>query len=618
MDVHKLFVTSQYNISDDILMLINLPIIYLELTNGLPITVVSVTTHNHDYFNNNNSIDSMNPSQNIIIDKYFSSSTNYYNYSYLYDPNNIDATPLKTSTTIDYCNNKLTSVEHLSKINHLYLSFPLSGKYIHLFANLKYLKLMIKYTGNNNFTSSLTHLYLLNSSMIVTIPITIKHLTIEMAPNIRNTFYELNLNILLHSFAFNENLKILPNSIKILKFGNDINYSCNNLPHNLYFLNVGDNFNGSVDNLPNNLKYLLLGKIFDKKLDYLPNNLKCLILSNYCKNKIFNLPSSLNYFLLSYILNTDNKKYKIILPNFITHLIFDNCAFDYQQFYDYYYPILCINYPNSLKYLISESSNKFDQNLQISNTHVEYLSLNESFNKIINYSLTLKYLLFGNNFNQNINNLPHGLIYLKLGLNFKQNTDNLPTTIKYLIIHCNYTYLIWHFLPCSIIYIKIDNRYMLHNTTEYYLPNSVQCLKLIGNMLIIYEPTLNHLIIIKNINYELKFLKKLTTNYITTSNKIKLNKKYPNLITDINLQIHNQDCDDYNYHNNYINAETFNYCKNHKYFVHCDNIEFNCNTGYIKEYPYDNSSNNYIYSFDLSDNESIDSTISFGIDIQDY
>lgn len=61
------------------------------------------------------------------------------------------------------------------------------------------------------------------------------------------------------------------------------------------------------------------------------------------------------------------------------------------------------------------------------------------FNKKFNDSITLlqdacvTHLIFGNNFNQSVDNLPHSVTYLQFGIDFNQPVDNLPASLKKLL-----------------------------------------------------------------------------------------------------------------------------------------------------------------------------------------
>ena len=51
-----------------------------------------------------------------------------------------------------------------------------------------------------------------------------------------------------------------------------------------------------------------------------------------------------------------------------------------------------------------------------------------------NLPSTIKNLIFGWNFNQQVDNLPSKIKYLMFGKNFNQLVDNLPNSVKHLIL----------------------------------------------------------------------------------------------------------------------------------------------------------------------------------------
>jgi len=202
-----------------------------------------------------------------------------------------------------------------------------------------------------------------------------------------------------------------------------------------------------IDNLNDNITFI--DSIHERKIQIinLPNKLKklCITSSELIHN--IELPPNLET-LICY--DFDNKKIKINFPKNLIKLVCKSCKFEN-------FDISFL--PNSLKYLdLGYSFNQPINNLQHQNGAIEHicalppnithLILGENFNQpITKLPNTLTHLIFGKkylnykynytkcNFNQNINGiLPNSLKCLVLGSSFNQEIFKLPPNLKYLVL----------------------------------------------------------------------------------------------------------------------------------------------------------------------------------------
>lgn len=75
--------------------------------------------------------------------------------------------------------------------------------------------------------------------------------------------------------------------------------------------------------------------------------------------------------------------------------------------------------------------------------------------------LMLKYIVFGDKFNQSVNYLPPNILYLEFGKSFNQKLEKLPLKITHLILGHNYNKST-KYLPESIIWLEISKYFNLN------------------------------------------------------------------------------------------------------------------------------------------------------------
>ena len=78
--------------------------------------------------------------------------------------------------------------------------------------------------------------------------------------------------------------------------------------------------------------------------------------------------------------------------------------------------------------------------------------------------------MFGDYFDNNIDNLPETLIYLILGICFNKKINNLPKKLKYLILNNNEYERKINNLPNAVTLFYFGNFF----TNNYYLPSSIK------------------------------------------------------------------------------------------------------------------------------------------------
>ena len=227
------------------------------------------------------------------------------------------------------------------------------------------------------------------------------------------------------SSCFNQPLPNLPNSLKLLKLGNDFNQPLSNLSNSLKLLNLGFKFNQPLPNLPNSLKYLRLGNDFNQPLPNLPNSLKSLNLGFNFNQPLPNLPDGLKYLKLSCSFN----HYINQLPKSLK--VFVNATF-------YNYIVL----PNKLKVLI---------------TYYNGSTLN--LDNYLPHTITYLHIVFRNKLSDKIY-LPKTVKYFKISCIFAMEEiilDNYITYYYLLKLQDHYGFALSHINTNKRIQINLHN-----------------------------------------------------------------------------------------------------------------------------------------------------------------
>ena len=101
------------------------------------------------------------------------------------------------------------------------------------------------------------------------------------------------------------------------------------------------------------------------------------------------------------------------------------------------------------------------------------LKFGKSYNNKINYPDKIFYIKYGDNFNQEVNNLPSTLEFLifhsKFGSKFNQPIDNLPSSLKLLYLGIEFNNSV-DFLPNNLQYLNLGEKF---NKSIDNLPSSI-------------------------------------------------------------------------------------------------------------------------------------------------
>jgi hypothetical protein len=292
---------------------------------------------------------------------------------------------------------------------------------------------------------------------------------------------------------------------------NDINYTlnkplCKNMIDiienydNIIFVN---NFNNDLYLLPNNIKKIVLPNIFNKSLDCLPSKLEEIELGKEFNQPINNLPIGLKKIKLGLKFNQSLN----LLPASLEELKLLTHYFNYPLY----------NLPLNLKSLEIYQF-IIDIDLNVLPDSIEKLTINGNvINKIYKFPKNLKKLSIGNNFNQDLDCLPDGLIELKLDL-----FDNLSTynnsiicspNLKLLYIAGYYDFGLIKNIPNTILDINLIHCTLKNNF--FTIPNSLVSLSLPSNF-------------ISNLEFLPTSLEVLTLPKILYTNELK--EKYPHIV----------------------------------------------------------------------------------------
>lgn len=115
----------------------------------------------------------------------------------------------------------------------------------------------------------------------------------------------------------------------------------------------------------------------------------------------------------------------------------------------------------------------FNEPINLTNLDKTNICFADCFNHPVNNKLPtiLIKLVFGREFNQNIDHLPQKLQYLSLGFNFNQPINNLPHTLTFLSLTGNFKHN-FDFLPESLI--TLDIKRLINNIKINDLPSGIQ------------------------------------------------------------------------------------------------------------------------------------------------
>ena len=175
---------------------------------------------------------------------------------------------------------------------------------------------------------------------------------------------------------------------------------------------------------------------------------KTLNLKTYFKKltnpyKLFEILEVKHNFIFTHIIYDQLKLFPNKIPESVTHITF------------------CDRYLGQLNKIPKNAThvilgNKYKRIIRNISPTVEYLKLGDSHTSALQISpkkTNLKYIEFGNNFNNTVDNLPNMLIKLKFGNSFNMCVDNLPQKLKKIIFGNNFNQEVKH-LPNLLEEVK--------------------------------------------------------------------------------------------------------------------------------------------------------------------
>lgn len=177
-------------------------------------------------------------------------------------------------------------------------------------------------------------------------------------------------------------------------------------------------------------------------------------------------------------IQNNNLKYKITIDIEIKFINSFNDMLDVEYFnlFKKYDKIIfgfsfnkCVKnkFPTNIKFI--QFGHNFNQ--PIDNLIFEEHNINNQINNQVNNQVyKLEELIFGDCFNQKVDNLTQGLKKITFGYNFNQDVSNLPTTIEYIKFNNNFNQNV-DYLPSSVIYIIFGDGF---NQSIDNLPSSLE------------------------------------------------------------------------------------------------------------------------------------------------
>jgi hypothetical protein len=256
-----------------------------------------------------------------------------------------------------------------------------------------------------------------------------------------------SLIMLRFGYYFDQPLNLFAHLIhlKYLQFDHCFNQPLMKLPKNLIYLSLGHRFDQPIYHLPHFLKYLKFDRDFNQQINKYPTRLTHLKFGESYNQSINNLPRSLTHLEFGIKFN---QKIDLLSPNLI-------CLKFPQRFTHFNNNLVDIESLKSLKYLIHPDCDL----LLLSNvTHIIfYYWFNSSIDNLFQLQ-SLKYIKFGDQFNELVDKLPSNLIGLEFGNNFNQKVDLLPSNIKFIKFNNKFNQPI-DSLPNSIELIKLGEKF---------------------------------------------------------------------------------------------------------------------------------------------------------------
>ena len=347
-----------------------------------------------------------------------------------------------------------------------------------------------------------------------------------------------------------ENHNIISDRKRIVKFYIKNGFSVNNDKIEFIFCNKFKKTNNILKKYKTNAKEInISNKNIEGILDLqVFEELEELYCSNNKITKIINISHNLKYINCS-------KNDIVELDEISNNLTGINCKSNPLKKLCYSLNVKPKKYPSNLTHLIfGEYFNQEVNNLPKSLTH---LTIKSYFNqKVDNLPKSLTYLVLGGDFNQKVDNLPESLIYLTFGFKFNQEVNYLPKNLTHLTFGNNFNQLVNN-LPTSLTHLIFGERF---NQPIDNLPNSVTHLEFQHNMFLLSNfnrpldnlpNSLTNLILPNSLSHELKYFPK-SLKYISIGGSY--NYSYHNLPDTIEeIFFRNNFYDDSDYDGTYSN-----------------------------------------------------------------
>lgn len=252
----------------------------------------------------------------------------------------------------------------------------------------------------------------------------IKNKSIILKSNLKN-----NSRYYLINSLNQERFKEIPYGTLSLHFYNineDIGEYLKLIPNTIIELSFGDNFDSIISYIPFFIKKIEFGGIFNKKLDFLKNsNINIIkIYGGIFNQDIDNLPLTIKKIQIIGIFNKtlDN------LPNELEELIINSDNFN----------IPINKFPDLLKTFILRSQ-LFNHKINNFNDKLEFLFIGDIYNHSLNnLPNSLKYLRLSDRYNLPIDDLNENIKELNLGFGYNEFINKLPKNLRELRISTNF------------------------------------------------------------------------------------------------------------------------------------------------------------------------------------
>ena len=272
----------------------------------------------------------------------------------------------------------------------------------------------------------------------IIIPENVTHLTFGFYFNQQVTI-PINITHLTFGDYFNQQV-IIPQSVIHLTFGNDFNQQVK-ISKNVTHLTFGNNFNQQVI-ISKNVTHLTFGHLFNQKV-IIPLNVIHLSFGNDFNKQVI-IPQNVTHLTFGYHFNQP-----VIIPQNVTHLTFGH---DFNQ------PVIITQNVTHLTF-------GSDFNQQVNLPNIKYIKINcNNINIIENLPNSVEEIIFGYYFDLELQNLPNSIkkiSFYYFGV-YNKELNCLPEFVEYLELNDNYDKKINKF-PLNLKTIKCNKQYKYIN-----------------------------------------------------------------------------------------------------------------------------------------------------------